>query len=261
MRRFPGQLHSLLSPETDWLQLNTHVPPFDDVRVRQALNFAIDRAAIVRLDRVLVPATPTCQLLPPKLPGYQPYCPYTRRPNADGRWRAPDLARARALVAASGTRGEQVSAYGFIGGGPVCTTVMEYTAAVLRQLGYRAIAHIVSQSSYFKTRWSAAQMACIAAEDPEPADFFSIFGCKTPNDNGWFCDPRLDAAVLRVRSLERNDPRAAHMLLARLDREVTDRAIFLPLVNPHFYDFVSARVKNHPVDPLFGLVVDQAALR
>ena len=49
--------------------------------------------------------------------------------------------------------------------------------------------------------------------------------------------------------------------MTKLDREATDRAIFLPLVNLHFYDFVSARVKNWTDDPVFGLVVDQASLR
>jgi hypothetical protein len=48
--------------------------------------------------------------------------------------------------------------------------------------------------------------------------------------------------------------------LTKLDREVTDRAIFLPIVNQHFYDFVSARVKNYVRDPQFGLFVDRAAL-
>jgi hypothetical protein len=132
---------------------------------------------------------------------------------------------------------------------------------VLRELGYRAHAHIVPQESYFKTHWSAAQMACIAVFDPEPADFFGIFGCSSPGDNGWFCDRRLDADVQRARTLERTDPRAASVRLAKLDREVTDRAILLPLVNPHFYDFVSARVKSYVDDPQFGLFVDRASLR
>jgi DNA-binding SARP family transcriptional activator/ABC-type transport system substrate-binding protein len=260
MRRFPRQWRGLVAAETDWLQLNTNIPPFDDVRVRKALNLAIDRAAIVHMYGGRLTATPTCQLLPPGLPGYEPYCPYTRRPG-DGRWRAPDLARARALVAASGTRGDRVSAYGFPGGGPICSTVMRYTARVLHELGYRAEAHIVPQSSYFKTHWSAVQMACISAEDFQPADFFSIFGCSSPGDNGWFCDPRLDAEVQRARTLEATDPRAASALFTRLDREVTDRAIFLPIVNQHFYDFVSARVKNYVGDPQFGLFVDRASLR
>jgi hypothetical protein len=34
-------------------------------------------------------------------------------PSRDGRWRAPNVARARALVAASGTRGERVTVSAF----------------------------------------------------------------------------------------------------------------------------------------------------
>src|SRR5262249_52760889 len=90
IRRFPGQWHSLATgEETDWIQLNTHLPPFDDVRVRQALNFAIDRAVIVRMGGGRLTASPACQLLPPGVSGYRPYCPYTRRPG-DGFWHAPD---------------------------------------------------------------------------------------------------------------------------------------------------------------------------
>jgi hypothetical protein len=65
----------------------------------------------------------------------------------------------------------------------------------------------------------------------------------------------------RARTLERTDRHAANALLTKLDREATDRAIFLPLVNLHFYDFVSARVKHYVKDAMFGLIVDQASLR
>ena len=39
---------------------------------------------------------------PPGVPGYRPYCPYTRHPTPGGAWTSPDLGRARRLVAASG---------------------------------------------------------------------------------------------------------------------------------------------------------------
>jgi peptide/nickel transport system substrate-binding protein len=259
LRRFPGQWHSLVAAETDWLQLNTNMPPFNDIRVRKALNFAIDRAAIVRMYGGGLSATPTCQAIPPGLPGYRPYCPYTSRPSADGRWHAPDLARARALVAASGTRGEQITAYSWTANGTVCTAVLPYTLRVLRGLGYRVGAHFVPRGSHVD--WKAVQIGCYGGEDFQPADFVGTFGCNSPANNYGFCDRRFDAEVQRARSLEGTDPRAASVLLAKLDREATDRAIFLPLVNQHFYDFVSTRVKSWVDDPQFGLVVDQASLR
>ena len=53
-------------------------------------------------------ARPTCQVLPPSLPEYRPYCPFTLHPSGAGTWSAPDLAKARKLVRASGTAGAEV---------------------------------------------------------------------------------------------------------------------------------------------------------
>jgi len=91
--------------------LNTRAPPFDDLRVRHALNLAVDRGAAVKLLGGRRLAVPACQLLPPGMPGYRPYCPYTVHPNPAGTWIAPDLARARALVRASGTKGMRVTVW------------------------------------------------------------------------------------------------------------------------------------------------------
>ena len=55
-----------------------------------------------------VAARPTCQILPPDFPGYQPYCPYGSSPSPAGRSSAPDLNGARRLVGRSGTRGQRV---------------------------------------------------------------------------------------------------------------------------------------------------------
>src|SRR5262245_13301821 len=100
--QYASQVHVNPIARVTYLFMNTQVPPFDDVRVRQAVNFAIDRAAAARASALFAAAEPTCQILPPDFPGYQRYCPYTLRPGAR-EWSAPDLARARRLVAASGT--------------------------------------------------------------------------------------------------------------------------------------------------------------
>ena len=102
---YPSQLHSGPLGATIGLVLNTRVRPFNILAARQALNYAVDRNRLIDLIGGPLTAQPTCQILPPGLPGYQRYCPYTLNPGPAGVWTAPNLARAEHLVSASGTRG------------------------------------------------------------------------------------------------------------------------------------------------------------
>ena len=75
----------------------------------------------------------TCQILPPGFPGYQPYCPYTVRVDAGGRWTAPDMQAAQRHIDASGTRGQRVTLGPILGG---ANERFEYVGQVLEELGY-----------------------------------------------------------------------------------------------------------------------------
>src|SRR5438874_11052069 len=55
---------------TMYVSLNTEVPPFDDRRVRQAMNYAVDKDRIVRLTHGR--AIPARGVLPPIMPGFNP---------------------------------------------------------------------------------------------------------------------------------------------------------------------------------------------
>jgi peptide/nickel transport system substrate-binding protein len=76
--RFAGQLRVNPWLGTAFFFLNVRAKPFDDVRVRRALNFALDRRRMVEIYGGRQAAQPTCQLLPPQMPGFERYCPYTR---------------------------------------------------------------------------------------------------------------------------------------------------------------------------------------
>ena len=56
---------------TSYIGMNVNVPPFDDPKVRQALNYAIDRKAIAKiaLSDLVIPAS---GILPPGFPAYNP---------------------------------------------------------------------------------------------------------------------------------------------------------------------------------------------
>ena len=126
-------------PRADLLRSSStrELPPFDKLAARQAFNYAIDRSKAVAGFGGVDGAAVTCQILPAGMPGYRPYCPYTRNPTGNGAWTGPDLARARKLVAASGTRGQKVVFWT----GPTAVRAASsgsLAVATLKQLGYRA---------------------------------------------------------------------------------------------------------------------------
>jgi peptide/nickel transport system substrate-binding protein len=263
--RFTSQLHTTAGSETQFLQLNATLPPFDDVRVRRALNYAIDRNVVVRLWGGPAVATATCQVLPPGVLGFRRYCPYTKRPRANGRWSGPDLATARRLVRASGTSGDEVIVWGSFEDFAVQHKVLPYVVSVLRRLGFRARAHLVP-SSYFQHAGPRAfrriQMTPPDWADNTAYNFFAPWlACDAALNHHWFCDRTLDRAIGDAQNLESSDPRAAAARWAAVDRTVVDRAAWVPLVNPRTFDFLSAEVGSYQHHPVLGLIADQLTVR
>ena len=78
--RSQGRLYTDASPETDFMFLNVKTPPFDDVRVRRALNYAVDRREVARDAGGADLAQLTCQLPPPGFPATRRHAPTRRAP-------------------------------------------------------------------------------------------------------------------------------------------------------------------------------------
>lgn len=68
------QLHILSLWWTMFLFLDTTRPPFSDARVRRAVNYAVDRGRLAELGGGSTFRQPTCQVIPPAVPGYVRYC-------------------------------------------------------------------------------------------------------------------------------------------------------------------------------------------
>ncbi len=261
--RHPAQLHVNWFPATEFWFLNVHAPPFDDARVRLALNDAVDRRRIVELWGGAAAAAPTCQLLPPSIPGYVHYCPYGSR----GR---PDLGHARTLVAQSRTRGARVRVWA----PPDGTAEADYLASVLRELGYRAKTVVLPDRRLFAYANDSAHHAQViaggwSADYPSASNFLGKLSCTffvphdadRTTDGAEFCDRRYDRQVARAGSLQSTDPAAALRAWTRIDHELTDRAVLLPLVSFRETDVLSPRAGNYQYHVIWGPIVDQIWVR
>jgi peptide/nickel transport system substrate-binding protein len=265
-RRYASQVHTNPQPTTIGFFLNTRVPPFDDVNVRRALNYAVDRAKAVGGSDA---AQPTCQILPPNFPAYRRYCPYTVNPSASGSWTGPDLARARHLVAASGTQGMQVTVWSYT----VWKQLGPVVARALRSLGYKVSVKLLgdSFSSAVNDSRNRAQIGFLywAADYPAASSFFNTTlscGAFRPNSDSnlnaaEFCDRSIDRQIKQALSLQATNPQAAGELWEQADKLTVDRAPWVPLLNPKSVDFLSKRVGNYRYSPQWGMLIDQLWVR
>jgi peptide/nickel transport system substrate-binding protein len=246
LAHYPGRLHLIPQRATVFLFLNTRGPPFDDIRVRRALNYAVDRQKVADLHGGPAVAQPTCQLVPPRVPGYRRFCPYTIEPDSSGDWKAPDLAKARALIAASGTKGERITVWTW---SPFFGKESRYLVSLLHRLGYRPqLRTFADLGTYANTlkRTPSVQAGIIGWFGTlVAADMFSSVSCRLASNWAHFCDPRIDAQVKRLAAEQARDPTAGKALAEKIDRELDAKAPWVPLFTPRLADLVSSRVGNY----------------
>jgi len=270
-RKYSKQLHVNPLLNTEYMALNTNVPPFDNEKARQAVNFATDRSAIVKIYGGPQLATPACQVLPPNLPGYQPYCPYTADPGS-GKWTAPDMAKAQQLVKESGTAGMRVKVNSDTT--DVHKAVGEYFVGLLNKLGYKATPQFLSadiQYPYVQNSKNKVQIGWSDwfADYPAASDFLEILlGCDSfhPNSNSspniaQFCDKGVEAQMAEASSTALEDPNAANQMWSGVDKATTDQAPWVSLVNTKMLDFTSARVKGFQFSPQWYFLLAQASVK
>lgn len=269
--RFASQTHVSLATAIFYMALNTHVAPFNNLKVRQAINFATDRNALVKLQGGPKLARPSCQILPPNFPGYAPYCPYTANPAPGGRgpWTAPDMAKAQQLVDASGTKGQAVTIVN--PSIPLGRATGLYFQGLLNRLGYKASLKLLApavQDPYAKDSRHHVQISLsIWYQDYQAAsDFLNILtGCGAfQSDSGSqpniseFCNAKAQALMNRALAKGATNRRAANKLWSQADRVVTNQAPMVVMFNPSVVNFVSKRLGHFQYNPQWGLLMDRA---
>ena len=181
-----------------YVALNTKKKPFSDVRVRRALNYAVDRQAIVR-DVLKNTGEAATQFVPPASWGYAP----------DARKYAYDPARAKALLAEAGYPNGFSTTFWVPDSGSGMQLPKEMATVIqanLASVGVKAKIEIFEWGSYFgKLRKERADMAAFSwflkSEDPDIGLFPMINSVTSPFPNlAQYQNPEVDKLFLEGRA-------------------------------------------------------------
>jgi len=241
--RFEGKRYrEFVTNSTYFFFLNHRLAPFNMKAVRQAVNYALDERALVRVFGGLL--EPGCNFLPPGLAGYEKIepCPYGD-PDAP-----PELARARQLVEQAGAEGEEVTVYGT--DEPEARSAAEYFADALSQIGLKARPRVISSEVYFATIGNAktraqAGFANFFEDFPRATNFFSLvdgasIAAANSTNFGNVDDPQINATLARA---DRNpSAEAVAKDYAAVDRRLLDEAHLVPYGNRKLSVFFSDRI-------------------
>ncbi|MBY5571326.1 ABC transporter substrate-binding protein [Rhizobium leguminosarum] len=216
---------------TGYITLNTKVKPFDNVKVRQALNMAINKERITRI--LNGRATPANQPLPPLMPGYdKSFTGY-----------AYDVAKAKALLAEAGYPDGFETVLYSTNTDPqprIAQAIQQDLAAV----GVKAEVRALAQANVIAAGgtegeapmiWSGG-MAWIA-DFPDPSNFYGpILGCAGAVPGGWnwswYCNADLDKRAVAADSM--SDPaKAAERTDAwgKIFTDIMANAPWIPVIN------------------------------
>jgi len=265
--KYASQLH--VNPLTaDWYApMNVNLAPFNNVKARQALNYAVNKNDVVNLYGGTKLGQPTCTILPPGFPGYKSYCAYNSKSSST--YAGPNLTKAKALVKASGTAGDKVGIV--VTNDPVNLAVGQYIQSVLNSIGYKATVKPLSaniQFTYIQNTKNKVQISVSQwyQDYPAASDFLNVLlSCANfhpASDNSinisGYCNKSISAKMQQAEALELTNPTQANTMWGAIDQQImTTDAPWVPLFNPKLTDFVSKGTGNYQFSKQFYMYVDQ----
>ncbi|HWU00172.1 MAG TPA: ABC transporter substrate-binding protein [Terriglobales bacterium] len=225
---------------TNYMTMNVNVKPFDNVKVRQAVNMAINKARLVKI--VNNRGTATNQPLPPAMAGYDP--------NYKGY--AFDVAKAKELMKEAGLeQGFETEIY-FQNVEPwprLAQSIQTDLKAIGIKLDLKGLDNAAFNGIASKKTGAPMSLTEWYADFPDPSNFYTaILGCAGAEDGGYnyahYCSKDIDAAAQAANAIA--DPaKAAERTAAwtKIFEDIMDKdAPWVPLFNPKRYTLRSDRV-------------------
>ena len=238
--------------QTGYVTLNVKIKPLNNVKVRQAINHAIDKERIVQILNGRADAAN--QPLPPSMPGY----------DKNYKGFEYNVEKAKALLAEAGLASGFSTELWTSNTDPnprIAQSIQEDLAAIgiKAEIKSLAQANVIEAGGAGKAPmiWSGG-MAWIA-DFPDPSNFWGpILGCGGAGPGGWnwskYCNEKLDADAVKADSM--TDPAKAkerEALWGSVFTRAMDEAPWVPIFNEKRITMKSERLggdKSLFVDPV-----------
>jgi peptide/nickel transport system substrate-binding protein len=247
--KYTDRFRTEITLSTYYFWMNTEQPPFDELEVRRAVNYAIDLNVLERIHGSLIATTQ--QVIPPGTPGYSKVLLYPH-----------DFDRAKQLIRNANPSDRQVTVW-TDDQGPN-TRAGAYLESLLERLGFKAKLRTVDQDDYDATIGDAGTPNLDAglafAREPlaHPNELFGpLLNGTAIREAGnmnfaRFDDPAVNAEIERL-AREPLDPSTEDAYNA-LDHDVMEQAPWAPFGNREATTFTSERVDfDHVIfNPVMG---------
>lgn len=240
---------------TYYFFMNVNQRPFTNVRVRRAVNLAINRSTLARFFEGN--AIATRQMIPPGTPGFRRLQVFPQ----------PNIARARRLVTQAGARGAPVAVWGHTTDPSPAAT--RYLAQRLQAIGLRPRIVFADKAGLLERLGNANTRAQIGyarwqQDYPDAGVLLDrLYNGRnlraTENLNySYVDDPRLNTLIARSRTTR---SRALRIRLYRqIDRRVISRSYAAPFANSRRNDVVSRRVDGYVAHQVYGFLWSRARI-
>ena len=226
------------SINTYYFWMNNQTAPFNDVKVRQAINYAIDPEALNRVFGGRL--HPTQQILPPGMPGYDEYTLYP----------GPDMAKAKALLAEANPADKDITVW--TDDEPDRKRIGQYYQDLLKELGFNAQLKVISGDVYFQTIGNTSTpdldtgFADWFQDFPHPDDFFRplLNGENIlPTNNNNYSQAKIPANDAKQAELvQKQLTDDVKKQYGELDKAYMEQAVWAPYGNEQFTTFLSDRL-------------------
>jgi peptide/nickel transport system substrate-binding protein len=244
-----GQLVLRKTANTYYFWMNVNVAPFNKLKVRQAVNYGIDRKAMQRLVWGGL-GTPTQNVLPPTYPSYRKLNLYPR-----------NLSKAKQLISQAGAKGAKVTVWTREVSDAL--TAAQYYVSVLNSIGLDASLKTLPRSTYYTTIGNISTKAQTGwarwLEDyPHPLDWFDVLLngnriVQTDNNNyAYFSNKKVNREIESLKKAPVLTP-AVNARWATVERQIMQQAPWAPWSNRVFPEFFSKSMGCIHIQRLYGI--------